>query len=139
MGLLDSIVGQVSGALGGAPGAGQAHPGLLDVVTTLLSGAQGGGLAGLAQQFEQQGLGHLVQSWIGTGENLAITPDQVQSVLGEAHIQAVAQKLGLSTTDVANQLAGLLPHAVDAATPGGAPAQGSLLTEALNAFSALRR
>jgi len=71
--------------------------------------------------------------------NLAITPDQVRTVLGEPHLQAVARKLGLSTTDVANQLAGLLPHAVDAATPGGAPAQGSLLTEALNAFSALRR
>lgn len=143
MGLLDSIVGQVSSALGesaqAAPGAGQTHPGLLDVVSQLLDGSQSGGLQGLVNQFEQQGLGHLVSSWIGTGENLAITPDQVQAVLGEPHIQAVAQKLGLSTADITNQLAGLLPHAVDAVTPNGAPAQGNLLSEALNAFTALRR
>ena len=91
MGLLDSIVGQVSQALAGAPG--QAHPGLVDVVGSLLDGSQGGGLAGLVRQFEQQGLGHLVQSWIGSGANLAITPDQVQAVLGEPHLQAAAEGL----------------------------------------------
>ncbi len=136
MGLLDSIVGQVTGALDqSAPG--QAHPGLMDVVSSLMT--QGGGLSGLVSQFEQQGLGHVLQSWIGTGQNLAISPDQVQSVLGEPHIAAVAQKLGLSPADVANQLAGLLPHAVDTVTPGGAVPQGNLLNEALSAFTALRR
>lgn len=138
MGLLDSIAGQVAGALAGAPG-GQAHPGLMDVVAALLTNTEGGGLAGLVQKFDQQGLGHLVQSWVGTGENLAISPDQVQAVLGESHIQAVAQKLGLSTADVANQLAGLLPHAVDSVTPGGALPQGNVLSQALDAFAALRR
>ncbi len=142
MGLLDSIVGEVSGALeGAAPGAaaGQVHPELMSVVSTLLNGAQGGGLQGLVSQFEQQGLGHLISSWIGTGENLAITPEQVQAVLGEPHIQAVAQKLGLSTADITNQLAGLLPHAVDSVTPAGTVPEGNLLTEAFNAFSALHR
>jgi len=139
MGLLDSIVGQVSGALEGAAPQGQVHPGLLDVVSTLLTDSQSGGIQGLIGQFEKQGLGHLVSSWIGSGENLAITPDQVQSVLGEPHIAAVAQKLGLSTADVTNQLAGLLPHAVDSVTPAGAVPEGNLLSEAFSAFAALRR
>ena len=142
MGLLDSIAGQVSSALGGAAGSAlpAAHPGLFDVVQSLLSETSGGGgLTGLVAAFEQQGLGGVVQSWIGTGQNLAITPDQVQSVLGEPHIQEVAQKLGLSTTDVANQLAGLLPHAVDAVTPTGALPQGGALEQALNVFLSLRR
>jgi uncharacterized protein YidB (DUF937 family) len=140
MGLLDSIVGQVTGALGdAAPGAGQVHPGLMDVVSTLLTNSQSGGMQGLISQFEQQGLGHIVQSWVGTGENLAISPDQVQAVLGEPHIQAVAQKLGLSTADVTNQLAGLLPHAVNSVTPDGAVPQGDLLSQALSAFTSLRR
>jgi uncharacterized protein YidB (DUF937 family) len=139
MGLLDSIAGQVTGALAGAAGGGPAHPGLVDVVTTLLADSPGGGLQGLMQRFEQQGLGHLVQSWIGAGENLAITPEQVQAVLGEPHLRAVAQALGLSTADVTNQLAGLLPHAVDAVTPGGALPQGNVLSAALDAFAALRR
>jgi uncharacterized protein YidB (DUF937 family) len=137
MGLLDSIVGQVSGALAGSVPGGQVHPGLMDVVSSLMQ--NGGGLQGLINQFDQQGLGHLVSSWVGTGQNLAITPDQVQSVLGEPHIAAVAAKLGLSPQDVANQLAGLLPHAVDSVTPGGAVPQGNLLNEALSAFQALRR
>jgi uncharacterized protein YidB (DUF937 family) len=136
MGLLDSIVGQVSGALqDSAPGA--LHPGLLDVVSNLLT--QQGGLQGLINQFEGQGLGHVVSSWIGTGENLAISPDQVASVLGEPHIAAVAAKLGLSPADITNQLAGLLPHAVDSVTPAGTVPQGNLLSEAFSAFAALRR
>jgi uncharacterized protein YidB (DUF937 family) len=140
MGLLDSIVGQVSGALAGAaPGAGQMHPGLLDVVSTLLTDSQSGGIQGLINQFEQQGLGHLVASWVGTGQNLAITPEQVQSVLGEPHIAAVARQLGLSTADVTNQLAGLLPHAVDSVTPAGTVPESNLLSQAFSAFAALRR
>ena len=137
MGLLDSIIGQVSGALQDSVPAAQAHPGLMDVVSTLMT--QGGGLQGLIGQFEQQGLGHLVASWVGTGENLAITPDQVQAVLGEPHIAAVAAKLGLSSADITNQLAGLLPHAIDSVTPAGAVPQGNLLEQALGAFAALRR
>ena len=73
MGLLDSIVGQVSGALEGSVPGGQVHPGLMDVVSQLMT--QGGGMQGLVNQFEQQGLGHVVSSWIGNGENLAITPE----------------------------------------------------------------
>ncbi len=137
MGLLDSIVGQVSGALESSVPGGQVHPGLVDVVSTLMT--QPGGLQGLIGKFEQQGLGGVVSSWVGTGQNLAITPDQVQSVLGEPHIAAVAAKLGLSPTDVTNQLAGLLPHAVDSVTPAGAVPEGNLLNEALSAFTALRR
>ena len=136
MGLLDSIVGQVAGSLENSVPGGQVHPGLMDVVSSLMT--QGGGLQGLVNQFEQQGLGHVVSSWIGTGENLAITPDQVQAVLGEPHIAAVAAKLGLSSADVTNQLAGLLPHAVDSVTQGGTVPQGNLLNEALSAFTALR-
>src|ERR1700712_4780021 len=137
MGLLDSIVGQVSGALEGSVPGGQVHPGLMDVVSQLMT--QGGGIQGLVNQFEQQGLGHVVSSWIGNGENLAITPDQVQSVLGEPHIAAVAAKLGLSPADVTNQLAGLLPHAINSVTPAGAVPEGNLLSEALDAFTSLRR
>jgi uncharacterized protein YidB (DUF937 family) len=137
MGLLDAIVGQVTGALEGSVPASQVHPGLMDVVSSLMT--QGGGVQGLVSQFEQQGLGHIVSSWIGTGENLAITPDQVQAVLGEPHIAAVAARLGLSTADVTNQLAGMLPHAVDSVTPAGTVPQGNLLDEALNAFTSLRR
>jgi uncharacterized protein YidB (DUF937 family) len=139
MGLLDSIVGQVAGALGngGAAGQGDVHPGLVDVVSSMLT--QGGGLQGLINQFGQQGLGDVVSSWVGTGQNLPITAEQLQSVLGQPQVAEIAAKLGLSPQDAANQLAALLPHAVDSVTPGGAVPQGNVLAEALNAFTALRR
>ena len=135
MGLLDSIVG----ALGNAGGAGQGdvHPGRVDVVSSMLT--QGGGLQGLINQFGQQGLGNVVSSWVGTGQNLPISADQLQSVLGSPQVAEIAAKLGLSPQDAATQLAALLPHAVDAATPGGSVPQGNVLAEALNAFTALRR
>jgi uncharacterized protein YidB (DUF937 family) len=138
MGLLDSIVGQVAGALGNNGGAGgQEHPGMVDVVSSLLT--QGGGLQGLINQFGQQGLGNVVSSWVGTGQNLPISAEQLQAVLGEPHVAEIAAKLGLSPQDAAAQLANLLPHAVDSVTPDGAVPQGNLLAEALNAFTALRR
>jgi len=141
MGLLDSIANQVTSALADSAtdALPTAHPGLLDVVSSLLGSSQSGGLQGLVGSFERQGLGHLVASWIGTGENLAITPDEVQSVLGSPRIEAVAQQLGLSSADVTNQLAGLLPHAVDTVTQGGVVPQGSAFDEALNLLAALRR
>jgi uncharacterized protein YidB (DUF937 family) len=141
MGLLDSIANQVTSALAGTAtdALPAAHPGLLDVVSSLLGNSQSGGLQGLVGSFERQGLGHLIASWIGTGENLAITPDEVQSVLGPPRIDAVARQLGLSSADVTNQLAGLLPHAVDTVTQGGVVPQGSAFDEALNLLAALRR
>src|SRR5262249_40694882 len=74
MGLLDSIASQVTGALAGSAtdALPPTHPGLLEVVSSLLGSSQSGGLQGLVGSFEQQGLGHLIASWIGTGENLAI-------------------------------------------------------------------
>lgn len=130
MGLLDSIVGQVAGALGG--GTGQQQPnGLLEAVTGLLNNPQTGGLQGLIQAFEQQGLGHVIGSWIGTGQNLPISADQLQAVLGNEQLQAMAQKLGLSTQDIAGHLSQLLPQVVDHVTPNGEVPQGDVLQSAL--------
>lgn len=137
MGLLDSIVGQVAGALGG--GTGQQQPnGLLEAVTGLLNNPQTGGLQGLIQAFEQQGLGHVIGSWVGTGQNLPISADQLQAVLGNEQLQAMAQKLGLSTQDIAGHLSQLLPQVVDHVTPNGEVPQGDVLQSALgNALGGL--
>ena len=121
MGLFDSVIGGAMGAMG-QPG-GQGGGGLMQVVSGLLSGgaATGGGdgLASLVQQFSHGGLGHVVQSWIGTGANLPISAEQVQSVLGSDQMSAMAQQTGLSHSDLAGQLARLLPQVVDHLTPNG--------------------
>ncbi|MES2938815.1 MAG: YidB family protein [Pseudomonadota bacterium] len=125
MGLFDSLAGQVLGSMSGA-GAGGDHSSLVDAIGGLL-GNQPGGLSGLVSAFEQQGLGGVIGSWIGTGQNQSITAEQLQSVLGSEQVQAIAQKLGFSPDAVSGHLAQLLPQVIDRLTPDGAvPAPDAL-------------
>jgi uncharacterized protein YidB (DUF937 family) len=135
MGLFDSIVGQVAGALNQGD-QGQAG-GLLEVVSGLINNPQTGGLQGLIQSFEQNGLGGVIGSWVGTGQNLPISGEQLQAVLGNEQVQALAQKFGISPQDISSHLAQLLPQAVDTVTPGGVVPQGDALQSALGALGGL--
>ncbi|TAK94365.1 MAG: DUF937 domain-containing protein [Aquabacterium sp.] len=132
MGLFDSIAGEVLGALSNANS--EHHAGLLDAVSGMLNNPQIGGVTGLIQAFEKQGLGGVMSSWVGTGQNLPISPEQLQSVLGNEHIQAIAQKLGISTQDVSTHLSQLLPAVIDKMTPNGQVAQGDAFGSVLGAI-----
>jgi uncharacterized protein YidB (DUF937 family) len=89
-----------------------------------------GGLPGLVSSFEQQGLGGLVSSWVGTGPNEPIAPQQVQNAVGAGPIQNVAAKLGISNDDASAKIARLLPGIIDHLTPNGQmPASGSNILE----------
>jgi len=128
MGLLDDVLGQVQSRLGGSAHA--SHPDLLPSLLQMLGGA--GGLSGLVQQLEKAGLGHLVQSWVGTGENLPISPAQLQQVLGGGQLAGLAGKLGLSPEVLAQQLSHVLPHVVDGLTPNGQVPTGALKDGAMD-------
>jgi uncharacterized protein YidB (DUF937 family) len=120
MSLLNSILGAVMG------GQQQQNP-LLNIALSMLSNNQqgGSGLAGLLGQFQQAGLGSIAQSWVGKGENLPISGDQLQQILGSGQIGQIAQQLGLSNEQTSGQLADLLPSLIDKLTPHGeAPQQG---------------
>ncbi len=136
MGLLDSIAGQVLGSLGSAGGANAGAGGLMDAVGGLLNN-QPGGLSGLIASFEQNGLGGIIASWVGTGQNLPISAEQLQSVLGNQQVQALAQQLGFSPQDVSAQLAQLLPKVVDKLTPGGTVPEGVALGGMMGALKGL--
>jgi uncharacterized protein YidB (DUF937 family) len=105
-------MGMFDGILGGMVGAG-----MVSVVSGLIE--KNGGLQGLVSQFEKNGLGSTVQSWIGTGPNQSISPDQVHQVLGGDLLQQLSAKSGLSVQDLAQKLAQVLPQAVDTMTPEG--------------------
>lgn len=82
MGLLDQLAGQVLGSLaGGAQGGGQSP--LIQLVLNLIQNSEGG-LGGLLSKFNQAGLGDQVASWVGTGQNLPVSADQLGQVLGGA-------------------------------------------------------
>lgn len=136
MGLFDAIAGQVTGAASsGTPGA--APSGMLEAVMGVLNNPQTGGLQGLVRSFESQGLGGVIGSWIGTGQNLPISAEQLQQVLGNEQIQAIAQKLGISPQEISSQLAGLLPKVIDTATPGGTLPAGNGIEQAMGALGQL--
>jgi len=80
---------------------------------------QPGGLSGLVQQFHNVGLGGIVTSWVSTGQNLPISADQLQHVLGSAQLQELAAKAGVSPEVVSSHLTQLLPMLVDKLTPNG--------------------
>ena len=142
MGLLDSVLGSVmggqqaqAGSGGGAGGLGNiggllnmvtSNPQLLQAITGMLSNDGGhGGLGGLVAKFQQAGLGDVVGSWIGSGQNQPVSGDQLTDVLGSDAMSGLAQKLGISPDAAAGQLSKLLPGLIDQLTPQGqAPAGG---------------
>ena len=78
-----------------------------------------GGVDGLKQKFEQAGLGDVADSWIGTGSNKSVSPDQVKDALGQQQVEQIANDAGVSTDDAAAGLSRVLPEAVDNVTPSG--------------------
>ena len=93
----------------------------------MLGGSSGGagGIGGLVSMFEGAGLGHIVQSWIGGGQNSSVSPDQLNSVFGDK-VPGMAQKAGMNQGDFLSQLSQHLPGAVDQSTPGGQADNGSV-------------
>lgn len=140
MGLLDIVTGALAGrsADGGAGGlgglgdllGGQMQGGqadLLKLVLGMLAGdGQGGGLAGLVRNFQQAGLGEQVNSWIGSGQNLPVSGEQLGQVFGAEQMSQMAERMGLSTGDLGSKLSELLPQAVDRLTPDGQMPDGGL-------------
>jgi uncharacterized protein YidB (DUF937 family) len=120
--MLNGLIGGALGQLGGS--AGQQNP-LLQVAMQLIQG-QHGGLTGLVQKFQNAGLGQQAASWVGTGENLPVSGDQVTQALGGDAIAGMAHRLGMDQGQVSGGLASLLPQVIDKLTPNGAIEQGSV-------------
>ena len=117
MGLLDSIAGMAGQALSSGSGS---NPLLQDVLGMLQN--HPGGIGGLVEQFQSKGLGDIASSWVGKGENLPISGEQLQGVLGSDVVSSMAAKFGVSQ----DQIAQFLPQIVDKLTPNGAVESGGL-------------
>ena len=127
MGLFDSVVGALAGGQSGGDSP------LLSIVMQLINNPQTGGLGGLVQSFQQGGLGNIVNSWVSTGQNLPISAEQIQAVLGGGKLQEIAAQLGVSTEQASGGLADLLPQLVDKLTPNGqVPEGGDMLAQGLD-------
>ena len=103
MGMFDGLIGGIAGMVSVVNGIIEKH----------------GGLQGVVNEFERNGLGATVRSWVGTGPNQPISPADVQRALGPDLLQQLSAKSGLSVEDLAQKLSQVLPQAVDRLTPDG--------------------
>ena len=127
MGLLDELKNAAGSMLGNSAGQSPVARTVLEML------GQGGGLGGLVQAFQQKGLGDVVGSWIGTGQNLPVSPQQIQQVLGP-QVAQVASQHGLTTEAATSALSQLLPGLVDQLTPNGQLPAGNALEQGLSAL-----
>jgi uncharacterized protein YidB (DUF937 family) len=104
--VLGGNLGGLGGLLGGLGGGG-------------VGGLLNGGLGELLDRFKQNGHGDAAESWIGTGANKTLPPDQLKSAIGPDVLQDLAQQTGLSTEEILSRLSRDLPKAVDQYTPQG--------------------
>jgi len=127
MGLLDGLIGQMLGSalggnqrqdplgsvLGGLAGGNQAQSGnlLLQLALSLLQ--QNGGLEEVLGKLRQGGLGQQADSWVGTGQNMNISPDQLQQIFGSSTISDLAAQLGMPEGQAGSTIAQLLPEVIN--------------------------
>ena len=112
MGLLDSVAGAVAGKV-----MGNNQGGIAGMAVELFN--QNGGIGGILDKFKAGGLGEVAASWVGTGANIAVSPEQISSVLGDGKIAEMAANMGVTPEVLSAQIAEHLPTVVDKMTPNG--------------------
>ncbi len=114
MGLFDDLGGMLKNVLSDS-GEGTVP----DLISAGLAKTNLGDMQGLVAQLQQSGLGAQVQSWLGNGANMPISPEQLQAVLGNEQVQQLAEHFGIPVDDALKLFSQHLPAAVDQASPDG--------------------
>lgn len=111
--------------LAGGQGAGGGNS-TLELIGGLIQ--KSGGVGGLISTLRQGGLGGLVESWVGNGANQPVSGQQLGQALAGTpagqHVEAMAQKQGVDTSQILGQLAQHLPDVVNHLTPNGQVSTG---------------
>jgi uncharacterized protein YidB (DUF937 family) len=133
MGLTEILANMLGGqSATGAQGAQGGQAQLLNLILSMLAGGvlggggglgaglgAEGGLDALLRQFRNAGLGAQADSWVSTGPNVPVSGDQLRGAFGDAQMDELAGRMGLSTGDLSSQMAQMLPDVVDRLTPQG--------------------
>ena len=107
------------------PGAAGAGPlgGIMKTVTDFVGAdtvkSVQGGIAEVVGRFRDAGHGAAADTWVSTGPNQPVTPQQTETALGPDIVDALVKQTGLTREDLLARLAKVLPEAVDTMTPGG--------------------
>ena len=127
-GFADILGGLLGGKPGGAPTVAKPGGGLGDLLPGGLGGLLGGaaagsvlsgGLGNLIKELQDSGHGHVAQSWVGTGANQEIAPNDLASALGGDALATLSQQTGISHEDLLAGLSQHLPDLINQLTPHG--------------------
>jgi len=118
----------VLGGLTGSKAPKSGDP-LMDALLPMMrKGGAIGSLGGLLGKFTSAGLGGQANSWVGTGDNEPLSPDDVEQALGAFEVDRIADAAGLTRDEAKNGLASMIPGLVDKVSPGGSLPTGDLGT-----------
>jgi len=121
MGILDSVL--ASSAFKQV--IGQVEAAAVPIVLhEVLGNANQGGITTILDKLRQAGLGNVVDSWLGPGGNIQITPAQLQAALSNEQGEDLHQLVGIPADQLMQILAQQLPNAVDHASPQGSIPKG---------------
>ena len=122
MALLPVVLSMLASRGGGRQGGG----GLGDILGSVLGGGAGpagggssGGLGGLIEQMQRAGYGDQARSWVGTGQNMPVSPGDLDQIFGQGGMQEIARRAGVTPEEAGAGLSQLLPEVVDRVTPSG--------------------
>jgi uncharacterized protein YidB (DUF937 family) len=119
MGIMDKVSNLATG--GGNP--------VIGMISNLFN--QFGGVGGLLQKFQQNGQGHIAQSWVGDGKRVPIEPEQLHSTLGDDSVNRMSQQTGMPSNQILQMLSQHLPGIVSKLTPGGKIPTGNISEDQL--------
>jgi uncharacterized protein YidB (DUF937 family) len=120
MGMLDALMNNPE-MLGDVAGFAAENPEIAKAAMRFFSAedGSGGGLAEIVSSLRSGDLADVVSSWLGSGDNLAVAPAQLESALGSDKISAFAEQAGISGSEASTLLSGILPQLVDKLSPDG--------------------
>jgi uncharacterized protein YidB (DUF937 family) len=121
-------LGQIGGALLGGGGKGQ----LMQILLSMLASGKLGGLDGLLNKFNNNGMQNQLASWVGTQPNEPVSAAQVEQALGTDTVNEIAQQAGMDQSEAAHGLAEIIPQFVDKVTPTGEMPDQNVISEALS-------
>lgn len=123
---LGTLLSGLVGGDGQSGGAGNLLAALLGAFGNGQGGGGGNPLAELLDTLTKSGLADQAQSWVGTGENKAVSGAEIAKALPDEALRKAAEQAGLSPEHAADKIARALPFAVDRLSPSGEVPEGSL-------------
>jgi uncharacterized protein YidB (DUF937 family) len=107
------------------PSSAGTEGGLAGVLRTIFGGGSvpgnvlSRGVDNTVRDLDERGHGDTARSWVSRGPNSPISPEQLESALGQPAMRDLMQQTGMGRQELLDMLAEHLPRVIDHLTPEG--------------------